>query len=80
MKNGTMEQTKQAVVMGASLAGLLAARVLSKHFARVTVLDKDILRSRPDPRDGVPQGRHIMSCYPVDSRRSSACFPALHRI
>ena len=32
-----------AIVIGASISGLLAARVLSAHFDRVTVYDRDTL-------------------------------------
>ena len=32
-----------AIVIGASIAGLCAARVLSEHFDRVTVYDRDRL-------------------------------------
>jgi 2-polyprenyl-6-methoxyphenol hydroxylase-like FAD-dependent oxidoreductase len=52
----------RAVVIGASLAGLLAARVLSKHFEQVTVLDRDTLPEAPEANDGrrgVPHGRHV---------------------
>ncbi len=49
---------RHAVVLGASLAGLLAARVLSETFDRVTILERD-----SDPvaafRRGAPQGRHL---------------------
>ncbi|MGK3997535.1 FAD-dependent oxidoreductase [Sorangium sp. So ce1024] len=48
-----------AIVIGASMAGLGAARVLSEHFARVTVVERDRLPGAPDARRGVPQGRHI---------------------
>src|SRR5215831_6254963 len=48
-----------AIVMGASVAGLLAARALSPHFECVTVIDKDYPPDEPQPRDGAPQGRHI---------------------
>ena len=47
-----------AVVLGASMAGLLAARVLGETFARVTVIERDDL-SQPGDRPGVPQGRHV---------------------
>lgn len=47
-----------AVVLGAGMAGLLAARVLSDHFRRVTVVDRDELPTRPDHRVGVPQSQH----------------------
>ncbi len=48
-----------AVVLGASMAGLLSARVLSDWFESVTVVDRDSLPNDPVPRDGVPQGRHV---------------------
>lgn len=50
---------RHAVVMGASVAGLLAARVLSDHFEHVTVLDRDELPHEPAHRHHVPQSRHI---------------------
>jgi len=49
----------RAVVIGASIAGLLAARALSKHFEQVTVLDRDTLPEEPDARRGVPHGKHV---------------------
>jgi 2-polyprenyl-6-methoxyphenol hydroxylase-like FAD-dependent oxidoreductase len=48
-----------AVVLGAGMAGLLAARVLADAYDRVTVVERDELRATADPRRGVPQGRHI---------------------
>ena len=33
-----------AVVLGASISGLLTARALSTHFSRVTVVERDVLR------------------------------------
>jgi 2-polyprenyl-6-methoxyphenol hydroxylase-like FAD-dependent oxidoreductase len=47
-----------AVVVGASMGGLMAARALSDRFDRVTVLERDPLADQPLPRKGVPQGRH----------------------
>lgn len=47
-----------AVVIGASIGGLAAARVLSRRYARVTVLDRDELPPTGVPRKGVPQGSH----------------------
>lgn len=47
-----------AVVVGASMAGLMSARVLVESFDRVTVLDRDRLPDTPEARRGVPQGRH----------------------
>ena len=51
-----------AVVVGAGVAGLVAARVLADHLARVTVVDRDRLPVEPVPRPGVPQSHntHIL--------------------
>jgi 2-polyprenyl-6-methoxyphenol hydroxylase-like FAD-dependent oxidoreductase len=50
---------RHAVVIGGSVAGLLAARTLSASFEQVTVLDRDALPAQPVARRGVPQGRHV---------------------
>lgn len=58
-----MEQRgDHAVVLGASMGGLLAARVLSEFYRRVTVVERDVLPTEPVNRRGVPQGRLIHSC------------------
>lgn len=49
----------RAVVIGGSIAGSLAARVLRDHFAEVIVLDKDDLPDGPVPRLGAMQGVHF---------------------
>ena len=58
-----------AVVLGASMAGLLAARVLSDAYQRVTVVDRDTLPNKPgiggvSPRAGTP------TCWCPEERRS----------
>lgn len=53
------ESGSQAVVLGAGIAGLLMARVLSEFYGSVTVIERDELADRPDQRRGVPQGRHL---------------------
>ncbi|MGW1016465.1 NAD(P)/FAD-dependent oxidoreductase [Streptomyces niveus] len=54
------DAARHAVVVGAGLAGLLAARVLAERFERVTVVERDALADG-DPvfRPGVPQSRHV---------------------
>jgi 2-polyprenyl-6-methoxyphenol hydroxylase-like FAD-dependent oxidoreductase len=42
-----MDQRKHALVLGGSLAGLFAARVLSDHFERVTIVERDPVHDRP---------------------------------
>ena len=49
---------KQAVVVGAGMGGLTAARALSDFFDHVLVLERDALPSEAMPRAGTPQGRH----------------------
>lgn len=49
---------RTAVVIGASMAGLMTARILSDHFERVTILERDALAADAITRRGVPQGRH----------------------
>jgi len=48
-----------AVVVGASISGLLAARVLDDGFERVTVVEKDDLPDHPSDRPGVPQSPQV---------------------
>ena len=50
---------EKAIVVGASMAGLLTARVLADGFRKVTIIERDSLSDNPTPRRGVPQGRHI---------------------
>jgi 2-polyprenyl-6-methoxyphenol hydroxylase-like FAD-dependent oxidoreductase len=47
-----------AIVLGAGMAGLLAARVLADFFSAVTVVERDELPEDAANRRGVPQGRH----------------------
>lgn len=54
-----VEQAKHAVVIGGSLAGLFAARVLSDHFDRVTILERDPVNDVPESRKGQPQTVHL---------------------
>src|SRR5258708_30367070 len=49
---------KRAIVVGAGLAGLSAARVLSDYFEEVMILDRDKLPDNGIPRPGVPQSKH----------------------
>jgi 2-polyprenyl-6-methoxyphenol hydroxylase-like FAD-dependent oxidoreductase len=46
------------VVIGASVAGLLAARALADAYERVTIVERDELPTVGEGRRAVPQGRH----------------------
>ena len=50
---------EHAIVIGAGLAGLLAARVLAERFRSVTVVERDPAGSAGEARRGAPQGSHI---------------------
>ena len=56
---GTTTIGDHAVVLGGSMAGLLAARVLADSYVRVTVVERDPLPVAAGHRRGVPQGRHV---------------------
>lgn len=49
---------EHAIVLGASMAGLLAARVLADFYTKVTVVERDALGDTVTVRKGVPQGCH----------------------
>ena len=68
-----------AVVLGASMAGLLTARVLSDAYERVTVLDRDALPAVGEHRKGVAQGRHVHLLLPRGEEILDELFPGLTR-
>lgn len=50
--------SSHACIIGASFAGLLAARVLAERFERVTLFDRDALPLSPAHRRHAPQSHH----------------------
>ena len=50
---------KQAVVVGAGMGGLTAARALADYFESVVVLERDSLPSTAAHRVGTPQAPHV---------------------
>jgi 2-polyprenyl-6-methoxyphenol hydroxylase-like FAD-dependent oxidoreductase len=57
--NAGLGPGSHAVVIGGSMAGLLAARVLSEHFGSVTILERDAVSDSPEARKGQPHVRHL---------------------
>jgi 2-polyprenyl-6-methoxyphenol hydroxylase-like FAD-dependent oxidoreductase len=68
---------KHAVVIGASLAGMCAARVLSDRYDKVTVFERDELPAGPDNRTAVPQGRHVHLLMARGAAEFEGLFPGL---
>ncbi|WP_374024156.1 FAD-dependent oxidoreductase [Mycobacterium sp. HNNTM2301] len=66
-----------AVVLGASMAGLLAARSLSDFFDTVTVVERDPLPDAHAARRGVPQGRHLHALLARGAQVIEGMFPGV---
>jgi 2-polyprenyl-6-methoxyphenol hydroxylase-like FAD-dependent oxidoreductase len=68
---------KRAIVVGAGLGGLSAARVLSDYFDEVMILDRDELPDDAIPRPGVPQGKHAHLLLAGGLKALENLFPGL---
>jgi 2-polyprenyl-6-methoxyphenol hydroxylase-like FAD-dependent oxidoreductase len=64
-----------AVVIGASVAGLLAARVLADHFGQVLLLERDPHPGDAWTRPGVPQTSQTHVLLPGGARILERLFP-----
>lgn len=72
-------EDRHAIVIGGSMAGLITARVLTDHFDRVTVIERDHLPDDPAQRAGVPQARHAHILLLRGLRILEQLFPGLQR-
>jgi 2-polyprenyl-6-methoxyphenol hydroxylase-like FAD-dependent oxidoreductase len=68
---------QHAIVIGASMGGLLAARALADHYTKVTVLERDRFPQPGENRKGVPQGRHAHALLPTGREVLEGFFPGL---
>jgi 2-polyprenyl-6-methoxyphenol hydroxylase-like FAD-dependent oxidoreductase len=66
-----------AIVIGAGMGGLVAARVLADHFQCVTILERDMLPLEAAPRKGVPHGRHAHGLLARGREALEDLFPGL---
>lgn len=68
----------RAVVLGASVSGLLAAHLLAEVYRDVTVVDRDVLSGGDSgPRRTVPQGRHIHGLLARGQQVLEELFPGI---
>lgn len=75
--NGTPKRFGRAWVLGGSVAGLLAARVLSDHYEHVFIVDREKHLGEQAPRKGAPQGRHVHAFLPRGVTALEKLFPGI---
>ena len=68
-----------AVVIGAGMAGLTAAQALSRHFRKVTVIERDTLPAEAAPRRGTPQCQHAHMLLAGGLQALQTLFPGFER-
>ncbi|MEM9447300.1 MAG: 2-polyprenyl-6-methoxyphenol hydroxylase-like oxidoreductase [Cyanobacteria bacterium P01_E01_bin.6] len=73
----SMPSDRHGIVLGGSIAGLLAARVLLDHFDQVTLLERDQFPDQPIPRPGVPQGHHVHALLLQGQQILEQLFPGI---
>jgi 2-polyprenyl-6-methoxyphenol hydroxylase-like FAD-dependent oxidoreductase len=66
-----------AVVLGGSVAGLLAARVLSDRAHRVIVIEPDEIPAEAGSRPGVPQDRQVHTLLPAGQQWLERWLPGI---
>ncbi|WP_253851680.1 NAD(P)/FAD-dependent oxidoreductase [Mycobacterium sp. 1423905.2] len=71
------ESGSHALVLGAGMAGLLTARVLSEFYRSVTLVERDVLPQGPEQRKGVPQGRHLHNFLSRGTQLIGELFPGI---
>ncbi|MFC9876187.1 FAD-dependent oxidoreductase [Nocardia salmonicida] len=82
-KNGASAPTNKrvgghAIVLGASVSGLLTARVLADMYDRITLIERDLVSEVGiSARRGVPQGRHAHGLLSRGSKIFEELFPGL---
>jgi 2-polyprenyl-6-methoxyphenol hydroxylase-like FAD-dependent oxidoreductase len=66
-----------AVVLGASMSGLLAATVLADFYQNITLVERDVLPDETANRRGVPQGRHPHALLARGAQTLEQLFPGI---
>ena len=77
MSTTPVHSKQHVIVLGGSLSGLLAARVLSPYYTQVTIIEKDAVHREPEARKGQPQTRHLHGLLPGGLKVMSSYFPGL---
>ncbi|MCC9078551.1 hypothetical protein FKZ61_020835 [Litorilinea aerophila] len=72
-----MPNQNHAIVIGASMGGLLAARALADFYQQVTLIERDAFPPIGENRKGVPQGRHTHALLLRGAEVLEGLFPGL---
>ena len=64
-------------MVGASIAGLMTARVLSEYFDQVVAIDRDEIEDRPVVHKSVPQGHHLHAFLQGGLNVVSSLYPSI---
>jgi 2-polyprenyl-6-methoxyphenol hydroxylase-like FAD-dependent oxidoreductase len=75
MHDGHQPDDRRAIVLGAGIAGLLAAHALTDHYDRVVIVERDRLPSTVTHRRGAAQGRHAHALLARGQIALEARFP-----
>jgi 2-polyprenyl-6-methoxyphenol hydroxylase-like FAD-dependent oxidoreductase len=68
---------KKAIVIGGSIAGKLAARVLANFYQEVLIIEKDQKSEKDITRKGVPQGSHGHALLKSGKEMLEELFPGI---
>ena len=68
-----------AIVIGGSIAGMTTARILTNHFGRVTMIERDSLPEQPEFRKGTPHARHAHILLGRGQEILEGLFPGLRQ-
>ncbi|NVI88936.1 NAD(P)/FAD-dependent oxidoreductase [Actinomadura sp. BRA 177] len=71
------QEQRRAVVLGASMAGILAARVLAESYAEVLVVDRDKVLGVSEARPGTPHTVHAHALHARGHLILEDLFPGL---
>jgi 2-polyprenyl-6-methoxyphenol hydroxylase-like FAD-dependent oxidoreductase len=77
MNEQSQKHGQQALVIGASIAGLTAAHVLADCYEQVILVERDRLPIKSESRKGVAQGQHLHALLAAGYNALEALFPGI---
>jgi 2-polyprenyl-6-methoxyphenol hydroxylase-like FAD-dependent oxidoreductase len=78
MKSSPLINRNHAIVVGGSFAGLITAKVLSRYFERVTIIEKDTVHRYPESRKGQSHTKHLHGLLPCALNILDNYFPGFY--